>query len=238
MREHRWDDALGELDRARTLRPGDPGVDLNIGLAYYRKNTFSMAIEPFRRSLQELPSSSQARYLLGLCYFFTSDYRQASETLAPLWETQAGNLNYLYVLSIAASKIADSAMQQRAFERMLAIGQNTPAFHLYLGKAWLAEGDTDKALEEFNAAALAQPKLPLVHFFLGRTYLEKHSYDLAAGELLKDVALEPDFAYNYEDLGILSAQLGKPTKAEEYFNKALARNAFLVNSCFGLAKTL
>ena len=236
MRERRWGDALVELGQARALRPNDPGVDLNIGLAYYRENNFTLAIEPFQRSLQEAPSSSQARYLLGLCYFFTSNYTQASETLAPLWETQSRNLNYLYVLSIAASKVADAAVQKRAFEQMLAIGQNSPEFHLYLGKAWLAVGDTDKALKEFNAAALARPRLPLVHYFIGRTYLEKRNFDLASDELLKDAALEPDFAYNYEDLGILYAQLGRPTKAQEFFEQALARNAFLVNSCFGLAK--
>lgn len=236
MRERKFDDALRELARSRSLKPGDPGVDLNLGLAYYRKNDFASAIAPFRRSLEESPTSLQARYLLGLCYFFTSNYEQASETLAPLWDRESANLNYLYVLSIAASKVTDVALQKKAFERMLAIGQDTPEFHLFVGKAWLAEHDTEKALQEFQSAARAQPKLPLVHYFIGRTYLEQHNYDLAAGELLENAAIEPDFVYDYEDLGILYAQLGNSSKAEEYFQKALARNAFLVDSCFGLAK--
>ncbi len=148
------------------------------------------------------PDSLQARYLLGLCYFFTNKYKDAADTLAPLWNRESTKLNYLYVLSIAASKSHNSVLQKQAFDQMLAIGQNTPEFHLYLGKAWLAEDETNKALDEFHAAANARPDLPLVHYFLGRTYLEQRAYPQAEAELRKDIAIEPDFAYSYEDLGI------------------------------------
>jgi len=236
MREKRWEDALRELRKARSLSPQKAGILLNIGLVYYRENDFSSAIESLSESLSESPNSVQARYLLGLCYFFTNQYKEAAETLNPLWETESTNLNYLYVLTIAASRSLNSVMQGRAFDRMLAIGQNKPEFRLYLGKAWLAEGDTGKALGEFNAAVAARPGLPLVHYFLGRTYLERHEYSQAEAELEKDAAIEPDFAYNYEDLGILDVLMDQPQKAEQYFRKAIERNKALVNSYFGLAK--
>ena len=236
MRERRWDDALAELHRAETIKPDDPGIELNIGLAHYRKNDFASAIVPFEESLQHAPESGQARYLLGLCHFFTYRYADATTTLAPLWEKQSSNLNYLYVLSIAASKAENAELQQKAFARMLATGQNTPEFHLYLGKAWLAEHDTGKALQEFMTAAQARPDLPLVHYFLGRTYLEQRDYKKAEDELLKDTVAEPEFAYSYENLGLLYAQTNRPVKAEENFRKAIGRNQFLGNSYFGLAK--
>jgi tetratricopeptide (TPR) repeat protein len=236
MRERRWDDALVELHQAESLSPNVPGIRLNIGLAYYRKNDFGAAIEPFSEVLQREPDSLQARYLLGLCYFFTNKYKEAAETLSPLWDRESTNLNYLYVLSIAASKSSNAPLQKQAFDRMLAIGQNTPEFHLYLGKAWLAEGNTDDALKEFHAAASTRPDLPMVHYFLGRTYLEQHAYLQAEAELQKDAAIEPEFAYNYEDLGILYAQLNKPERAEHSFRQAIERNSALVNSYFGLAK--
>ncbi len=236
MRERRWDDAIVELHQAELLSPNVPGIPLNIGLAHYRKNDFDAAINPFSEALRRAPDSLQARYLLGLCYFFTNKYRQAADTLAPLWEQESTNLNYLYVLSIAASKSSDAPLQKRAFDQMLAIGQNTPEFHLYIGKAFLAEGNTDKALEEFNNAAATRPDLPLVHYFLGRTYLERHAYPEAEAELQKDVVIEPDFAYNYEDLGILYARLNEPERAEHSFRQAIERNRALVNSYFGLAK--
>jgi len=236
MREKRWDEALVPLRKAEVLAPGEAGVPLNIGLAYYRKNDFSSATEPFAASLRLAPDSLQARYLLGLCYFFTSKYGDAAETMSPLWDKEATNLNYLYVLSIAASKSSNMVLQKKAFEQMIAVGKDSPEFHLYVGKAWLAEDDTGKALVEFQAAAAARPNLPLVHYFLGRTYLEQHALSQAEQELTRDVALEPDFAYNYEDLGIQYAQQHKSQKAERFFQLAIKRDSTLVNSYVGLAK--
>jgi tetratricopeptide (TPR) repeat protein len=236
MREKRWDEALAPLHKAELLAPKEAGVPLNIGLAYYRKNDFSAATGPFAASLRLAPDSLQARYLLGLCYFFRSKYSDATETMSPLWEKEATNLNYLYVLSIAASKSSNLVLQKKAFEQMLAVGKDSPEFHLYIGKAWLAEDDTAKALSEFQAAAAARPNLPLVHYFLGRTYLEQHAFTQAEEELTKDVALEPDFAYNYEDLGILYAQQHQSQKAELFFRLAIKRDNTLVNSYVGLAK--
>ncbi len=236
MREKRWDQALGELRTAAGLSPGKPGIQLNIGLAYYRKNDFAAAIAPFSAALELAPDSVQARYLLGLCYFFTNRYREATDTLTSLWDKESGNQNYLYVLSIAASKSANQALQKRAFDQMILVGQGKPEFHLYLGKAYLAEDDTAKALDEFQSAAAAQPNLPMVHYFLGRTYLQQRNYPEAETELLRDAAIEPEVAYNYEDLGILYFQLNQPEKAEKYFRRAIETNPALVNSWFGLAK--
>lgn len=230
MREKRWDDALVELRKAESLSPDEPGIPLNMGLAYFRKNDFASAIGPLTQTLQREPHSLQARYLLGLSYFFMNDYIEATDTLAPLWEVDSDKLSYLYVLSIAARKGSNPLLQKQAIERMIAIGQNTPELHLYLGKAMLAEGNNHQALKEFQAAASTQPNLPLVHYFLGRTYLEQHAYPQAESEFEKDVAIEPDFPYNYEDLANVYVQLNQPHKAELYYRHAIERDKTLVNS--------
>jgi tetratricopeptide (TPR) repeat protein len=236
MRERRWEDALAELHQAETISPKVSGIQLNIGLIYYRKSDFDAAIEPFSKVLKLEPDSLQASYLLGLCYFFTNRYKAAVETLAPLWKQESTNLNYLYVLSIAANKSSNTPLQKEAFDQMIAIGQNTPEFHLYAGKAWLAGHDTDQALEQFQMAAEAKPDLPLVHYFLGRTYLERYAYSEAEASLKKDASIEPEFAYNYEELGLLYVKLGQPEKAEMSFRRAIELNHELVNSYFGLAR--
>jgi tetratricopeptide (TPR) repeat protein len=236
MREKRWDDALAELRKAESLSPNETGIQLNIGLVYYRENDFVSAIGPFSTALRQAPDLEQARYLLGLCFFFTNKYKEAADTISPLWDKESANLNYLYVLSIAASKSSNSMLQKQAFDQMVAIGQTRPEFHLYLGKAWLAESNMDKALKEFHAAASARPNLPLVHYFLGRTYMELHEFSEGQAELEKDIAIEPDFAYNYEDLGMMYVLLNQPDRAEQCFRQAIERNSALVNSYFGLAK--
>ena len=236
MREKQWAAALEALQKADALRPGQAGVQLNIGLVHYRQNQFAAAIPAFRAAVEEGATGQQAEYLLGLCYFFTAQYKAAVTSLAALWEAQENNLNYLYVVSISASKSGDADLQKRAFDRMLAIGQDKPEFHLYVGKAWLAEDSFANALKEFGAAEAADPKMPMVHHFLGRTYLQQHEYLLAEAEFLRDIALEPEVASNYEDLGMLYASTGRAEKAKEQFRLALERDGTLVSSLLGLAK--
>jgi len=75
-----------------------------MGLVYYRQADYQHAIQPFESVVRDQPESTQARYLLGLCYFFKERYVEAAQTLAPLWPRESENLNYLYVVSIAANK--------------------------------------------------------------------------------------------------------------------------------------
>lgn len=236
MRQKRWAEALTQLHQAEVLSPREAGIQLNLGLVYYRQNNFASAIKPLSAALQATPDSLQARYLLGLCYFFTSNYKQSTLILAPLWQQESTNFNYLYVLSIAAGKSQDAALQTQAFDQMLAIGHDQPEFHLYLGKAWLAQDDTTKALEEFELAAASHPNLPLVHYFLGRTLLKQHDYLQAKAEFLEDIKLEPDVASNYEDLGVVYSQLNQEDAAINSFKLAIVHDPSLVNSYLGLAK--
>ena len=236
MRRQRWSEALTALQRADQLHPAQAGVQLNIGLVYYRQNQFSNAIPALTEALRSNPGEPQASYLLGLCYFFTAQYQAASASLAPLWNTQQNNLNYLYVLTIAAGKSGDDVLQKQSFDRMLELGRDQPEFHLYIGKAWLAQNNAAEALKEFNMAAAANPNLPMVHHFLGRTYLQQHDYTKAESEFLLDVAHEPQIASNYEDLGTLYAAIGQPEKAGSQFRAALAHDPTLVTSYLGLAQ--
>jgi len=236
MREKKWSDALGELRRAEQMSPQEPGIKLNLGLAYYKQSQFSSAIEPLSAAVLLAPNAVQARYLLGLCYFFQRSYAPAVSTLEPLWESESSNLNYLYVLSVAAHKSTNAAVEQRAFGQMLTVGQNTAEFHLFAGKALLAEGSHDQAAKEFRAAIAAQPNLPMAHYFLGRTYLERRDFPLAEAEFKKDAELEPDLPYNYEDLARLYAETNLISKAELNYRHALTLDKTLADSYFGLAK--
>src|SRR5580658_6419183 len=83
MRRKEWKAALSELQAAERLAPKIPGIRLNIGLVYYRQADYRQAIAPFESVLRD-QDSRQARYLLGLCYFFTERYADAAATLQPL----------------------------------------------------------------------------------------------------------------------------------------------------------
>lgn len=58
----------------------------------------------------------------------------------------------------------------------------------------------------------------------------------AEAEFRRDIALEPDLADNYEQLGVLYSRMQKEEEAEKSFREALARDAKSAGAYLGLAK--
>jgi tetratricopeptide (TPR) repeat protein len=236
MRRKQWPQALAMLHKAEKMAPDIPGIRLNVGLVYFRQNDFRSAIKPFESVVRDVPGSYQARYLLGLCYFFNDRWGDAMSALEPLWGQASDQLNYLYVLGIAAYKAKNSALEDKALGRLVEIGENSPEFHLLMGKAHLNREEYDEAARELEAAAKADPKLPFVHFNLGLAYLHKQEFEQARAEFQKDIAIEPDVAFAYEQLGGVEATLGNEDEAARNYRQALKLNGQSVSAHLGLAK--
>lgn len=236
LRQQKWKRALDELHAAEKLAPQIPGIRLDIGLVYYREGDYHKAIAPFESVLRDQPDSEQARHLVGLCYMFDERYADAIAALEPLWPSLNADLSYLYVLSVAAGNAERHDLEEKSLARLLEAGQNSPALHLLLGKAYLNRGDDDKALAELEQAAQADAKLPMVHYNIGIIYKRKRDLDKAKEEFLKDIAVEPDVAYNYDELGTMSLASEQNVEARRYFEQALGRNSRIGTSWYGLAK--
>jgi tetratricopeptide (TPR) repeat protein len=236
MRRKQWSAALSELRAAERLAPKMSGIRLNIGLVYFRQADYGHAIEPFESVVRDQPESTQARYLLGLCYFFKERYAEAAQTLEPLWPRESTNLNYLYVVSIASNKAGFADLDRRATARLIEVGHDSAAFHLIIGKAHVAAGMYTQAMEEFEQAAAIDPKLPLVHYFLGTEYRRQNDFERAKQEFLKDIAVAPDVPYDYDELGAVCYALNQMPEAERYFKEALRLDSGLGTSDYGLAK--
>src|SRR5207249_1820183 len=80
------------------------------------------------------------------------------------------------------------------------------------------------------------PRLPFLHYNLGLVYKRRHDFEKARQEFLKDRDIEPDVAYDYDELGTVSAALGDDEAAERYFQEAVRLDARLGTSWYGLAK--
>src|SRR5438067_7375062 len=200
MKRKDWKQALIFLRHAQRLAPRVAGVRLNIGLAYYQQGNYRAATPAFASALK-LSNSDQARYLLGLCYFFTKQYAQAAHTLEPLWQQQSSSLSYLYVLGIAAHKASLKELGDKALSTLVSAGQDTALFHLLLGKAYLNEENYPQALNELQQALQQVASLPYAHFNLGVLYLRQQDLAKAEAEFLKDSTIELDVPFNYDQLG-------------------------------------
>jgi tetratricopeptide (TPR) repeat protein len=236
MKRQKWPQAREMFGRAEALAPDVPGIRLNIGLSYYRQSDYASAIAPFRSVVRDVPGLLQAQYLLGLCYLFVANYAESEATLEPLWPQESDQLSYLYALGIAAGEAGNTQLEQRALDRLLEVGQNSPEVHLFMGKAYINHEKYDEALAELALAAEANPKLPFVHFNLGFAYLKKQDWEHAQAEFLADIAVEPTVAYSYEQLGLVYSQQQEDQKAEAALLQAVRIDPRLTDSHVGLAQ--
>ncbi len=236
MRRKQWKSALVELRAAEKLAPAVAGVRLNIGLVYYRQREFAAATPLFESVVRDMPGSAQASYLLGLCYLFRERHADAVRALEPLWDQEAGKFPYLYVLAVAAGNAGRSDLEERALARMLEIGNDSTEYHVAIGKACLQRADNDRAISELERAIELDGKRPLVHYFLGVAYRRHHDLARARQEFQRDAALEPQVAFNYDQLGAVSWELGQYDEAYRYYSEALRLDSHLASSAFGLAR--
>jgi tetratricopeptide (TPR) repeat protein len=187
--------------------------------------------------VRDEPNSQQARYLLGLCRVFTQDYAAAVKTLEPLWEPMSGNVMYLYVLGMAASRAGDKELDEKAILRLIEIGGDTPEFHLILGKAYLQRDEVAGALTELEKAQALNPQLPYLHFNLGVAYRHSANYEKSEAEFLKDIQLEPELVDNYVQLGYLYWLVQRNDDGVPEFRKALEKDPKSGDAWFGLARS-
>ena len=236
MRRREWASALSELQRAAALAPQVPEIRLNIGLIYFRQADYAHAVPAFESVVKDNPEREQSRYLLGLSYFLLDRYPECARALEKLWPSNNGDLNYLYVVMVAAGKAGRQNLANQAAERLWKVGANSAELRLFWGMALLARGQDAEALDQFQKAAQSRPRLQFLHYYLGLTYLRQHRLDEARHHFLLDRDLEPEVAYNYDELGVISLALGDLQSAKVSFQEALSRDANLSTSWFGLAK--
>src|SRR5262249_47138194 len=68
--------------------------------------------------------------------------------------------------------------------------------------------------------------------------MNKRDFQGARDEFLKDIAIEPDVASNYDQLGTVYTFLEDESSAEKYFREAIKRDPHLASPRFALAKIL
>lgn len=73
----RFDEALGEIMRARELDPVDRRINANVGQILYYARRYEQAIEEYRRALAVDPNYYQPHHQIGWVYVQTRAYTEA-----------------------------------------------------------------------------------------------------------------------------------------------------------------
>lgn len=222
MQQGKVEEAIAELQTLEATAPNTKGLDLELGMAFYKKSDFTKAIDSLKKAVAADPSNSEATQLLGLSYYLNGYPAQAIPLLMKVqaWFPRA-NVDAAYILGICYIQTKDYPQARKAFARMFDVPEDSAASYLFTARM-LFRQEFDPIAEEYaQKAATLDPKLPLAHFLLGELYLYKSRVPEAIAEFQKELAIDPGHAATYYKLADAYSRIQKFEDAERLLQRSI-----------------
>ena len=183
--------AVQIYQRALKLAPGQPGLLLNLGLAYLKLDDYTKA-KPLFGQLAALssPRQRQARELQAICQLQTGQIAEATTTLEELIAQQDPSPGVYHFLALAYVKQKNNARAQQVLDQLLTRLPAAQAHYLE-GRVWYDAAIFDRALSSFEKAAAIAANLEGLELQLGKTQISLRNYEAADKHLRSALQLSP-----------------------------------------------
>lgn len=221
--EDQFEQATRLLDQAVQLTPDDADLQVEAGIAWFRKGDPRRATELVQAVLARHPDNGRAHNVLGRINLFKGDSEGSIEELKKAVALQ-GDFETSYFLGIAYLKAKKVSEASTWFSQVQSTMGDSAALHVLFGRAYTITHFPQPAMEEFRKAIKLDPKYPRAHGLLGYSYLEQfgeQAYPQAREEFEKELKLKPDQYYFLMLLGIATVALRDFSAAEATLRHAI-----------------
>ncbi len=193
-RQEHYDAAIDYLNRAEAINPDLPGLQMNLGLTYFKASQFPDAIRIFSSEITKHPDEKRLTILLGISHFAIKDYLVALPYLkrGSEYDTQSVSLRVFRERGCLESRLYHCVLD--AHKELLALDAESAEADLLAGEASYQMHDSADAAKQFRAAALQDPKHPNAHFALGYVLWEQGKWTEAASEFQLELQRDPGHA--------------------------------------------
>jgi len=197
-RQEHYSEAIGFYRKAQSLgvetRREIPELNLNLGLAYFKAGEFREADKVFEVELGKHPKgadTARVRILIGMSHYGAHEYKAAIPYLKEAAAADQKNLPLRLSLAHCYlwTKQLDATMG--VYKEILTIDPDSAEADMIAGEALDERGDGAGALQQFQAAVLANPKEPNVHFGLAYLLWTQKRYEEAIPEFNAELQNDP-----------------------------------------------
>ena len=220
-RQEHYPQAIEFYKRALVAAPGMPGVETNLGLAYFKNAQFAEALTPFANELKRHPDDLRLILLLGMSHYGLGDYLVAIPFLQRSARQQGTSLPLRLALAHSCLWTRQFECVKATYKEILTLNPGSAEAEMLVGEALDETGDDAGAIEHFRAAANANTKEPDVHFGLGYLLWTENHYAEAAQEFALELDNNPDHGQAHVYLGDSYVQLNRFADAETHLRAAL-----------------
>ena len=190
-REGKYDLAITHDRRAQKLEPANPAIQLNLGLALFKAERFAEAASAFTAELKKHPGDQRLTILVAMSHYGLGDYLVAIPYLQQAAARDPQNLPLRLTLAHACMWSKQYQCVLDTEKEILTLNPNSAEADMLAGEALDEEGNSDGAVAQLRAAALANPKEPNVHFGLGYLLWKQSKFEEAIPEFKAELENNP-----------------------------------------------
>jgi tetratricopeptide (TPR) repeat protein len=223
--EGKLDEAIALLDEQAQKDSKFPGLEAQLGKAYYTKRNFQQAVTHLKRAVEQQPENGESAQLLGLSYYSLGQWGKAIPLLERVQSrVPQTEIDGPYLLGICYLRTQQLEKARAALARMFSVPPAGAMAYLMLAKMMVHMRSEEQAVPELQKAITLDPRLPMAHFLLGEIYLFKSNPQLALEEFKKELEVNPSVWLVYWRLGDAYARLEKYDEAVKALKQSIWLN--------------
>jgi tetratricopeptide (TPR) repeat protein len=225
MGQGKLNEAIALLEESSRTEPEIPGLESQLGKAYYRKRDFQQAIIHFEKAFQQQPEDGEITQLLGLSFYSLGQWARAIPLLEKIQSRiPQTEIDGPYLLGICYLQTQQLEKARAALARMFSVPPESAMASLMLAKMMVRQRNEEQAVPELQRALNLDPHLPMAHFLLGEIYLFKSNPQTALEEFKKELEVNPTVWLVYWRLGDAYGRLEKYDEAVKALKQSIWLN--------------
>jgi len=189
QQQGRHREALAECREALRLDPSYAAPHAVMGGSLLALGRTTDAIAELEDAVRKLPKERLAREQLARAYERAGRPAAAVDQYREMRDADPGDAEAAYELGRAYLRLSEWAMK-----RLAETGGGSARLHQLLGHNYRVQGRPDLAVQEFERAAAADPKLPEVHLALAHIHLAARNLEAARREVARELEIVPESA--------------------------------------------
>jgi tetratricopeptide (TPR) repeat protein len=224
-RQEHYKEAIPLYRKALSLNPNVPNLHVNLGLSLFKAGDLKGAVSSFESALKSEPQSSPEELrlvtLIGLAHYGLGEYAAAIPYLRKAANADQGNLPLRMALAQSCLWSKQYQCVLDVYREILKINPDSAEADVLAGEAYDELKNDGGALQEFQAAVKADPKLPNVHFGYGYLFWKGQKLRQAEEQFRAELANDPDHSMSLAYLGDTEIKLNHPDQALPYLEHAI-----------------
>jgi tetratricopeptide (TPR) repeat protein len=142
----------------------------NHGMSHYDKMEYNLAIEQFKKVVEQNPNDSRAWFQIGMSYLMQQEIEDAIENLTKSIQLDKKFADAFNARGLAHSYKEDLDLATIDFDRAIMIDPNFSEAYINRGSAFLSQDKVDLAKSDFDYAIKIDPSNPSSLFLRGSIY--------------------------------------------------------------------